>query len=212
MENDAVFDIVPPIHIKTSMPEKIQDSGASQGSEAPVTKPDSAMVLAGGTRQYALSLLKMVAPGCEASCADEGECRNADTQSAVCAAALAILSGLDGLSANLSRRRRFLEALRNIENGRSEDGGAEGVVSQSLDLLREHLQMDYAGISLFMDGKRTPVHQSGSKHEGFDESVVDAQVAEAIKHTGQSGEYAYLCPSDSEDGGIDAVIVFRDAK
>lgn len=82
------------------------------------------------------------------------------------------------------------------------------MISESLDLLRKYLEMDYAGIWLLKNGKGVPLHESGSLHPSADHAAIDEQVALAIKGT-EDGRFAYLDPSDSEDGGVDAVFIFR---
>ena len=82
------------------------------------------------------------------------------------------------------------------------------MISESLDLLRKYLEMDYAGIWLLKDGKGVPLHESGSLHPSSNHDVIEEQVALAIAGT-EDGRFAYLDPSDSEDGGVDAVFIFR---
>lgn len=82
------------------------------------------------------------------------------------------------------------------------------MISESLDLLRKHLEMDYAGIWLLKDGKGIPLHESGSLHPQSDLAVIEEQVALAIEGT-KDGRFAYLDPSDSDGGGVDAVFIFR---
>ncbi len=82
------------------------------------------------------------------------------------------------------------------------------IISETLELLRHHLGMDYAGIWLLKNGRGVSLHESGKLHPDSDLNVIEAQVQDAIGKTG-GGKFAYLDPSDSEDGGVDAVFVFR---
>ncbi|MFZ3233095.1 MAG: GGDEF domain-containing protein [Patescibacteria group bacterium] len=82
------------------------------------------------------------------------------------------------------------------------------MISESLDLLRKYLEMDYAGIWLLKDGKGVPLHESGTLHPSSNHGIIEEQVALAIEGT-KDGRFAYLDPSDSEDGGVDAVFIFR---
>ena len=83
-------------------------------------------------------------------------------------------------------------------------------ISQSLDKLREHLEMDYAGIWLIReDAEDTFLSESGELHYKSDMNVIRNQIDLAIERT-KDGRFAFLEPSKSEDGGVDAVFVFRD--
>ncbi|MDQ1344196.1 MAG: hypothetical protein QG650_916 [Patescibacteria group bacterium] len=82
------------------------------------------------------------------------------------------------------------------------------MISESLELLREFLDMDYAGIWLLRRTGDVAIHESGILHESADMAVIHEQVQSAIEGT-KDGKFAYLDPSDSEDGGVDAVFVFR---
>ncbi len=82
------------------------------------------------------------------------------------------------------------------------------IISETLELLRSHLGMDYAGIWLLKNGRGVQLHESGRLHSDSDLNVIDAQVQDAIVKT-EGGKFAYLDPSDSSDGGVDAVFVFR---
>lgn len=82
------------------------------------------------------------------------------------------------------------------------------IISETLELLRRHLGMDYAGIWLLKNGRGVQLHESGKLHADADLTVIDEQVRDAIVKT-EGGKFAYLDPSDSSDGGVDAVFIFR---
>lgn len=68
--------------------------------------------------------------------------------------------------------------------------------------------MDYAGIWLIKDERNVALHESGSLHPQSDMTAIDEQVKMAIEGT-KDGRFAFLDPSDSLEGGVDAVFVFR---
>ncbi len=85
------------------------------------------------------------------------------------------------------------------------------IIRDSLALLQSYLQMDYAGIWMIKGDETITLHESGKLHPSSNLAALRRQFDEAIEYT-NNGDLAYLCPSDSEDGGVDAVLVFRNSK
>ncbi len=112
----------------------------------------------------------------------------------------------------------FVSELERIESERIPDEDEAGrrnrVIRNSLRLLRNRLGMDYVGIWMPVPGEGSETfdpspYKSGSLHESSSEEVIRSQISAAIAAEGGLAK-AYLDPGDSEDGGIDAVFVFRD--
>ncbi len=85
------------------------------------------------------------------------------------------------------------------------------IIRESLTLLQNYLQMDYAGIWMIKGKETVTLHESGKLHPCSNIEVLHRQFEEANEFT-KSGDLAYLCPSDSEDGGVDAILVFRNSE
>lgn len=101
-------------------------------------------------------------------------------------------------------RRSVLQSMK----GKSPELVRFRIISETLELLRHRLGMDYAGIWLLKNGRGVQLHESGKLHADADLAVIDEQVRDAIVKT-EGGKFAYLDPSDSSDGGVDAVFIFR---
>jgi hypothetical protein len=82
------------------------------------------------------------------------------------------------------------------------------IIQKSLKLLQEYLQMDYAGIWLKKDTEFSILHENGTLHQKTNHQVIYSQIARAEEET-KEGNVVYLCPSQSDGGGVDAVFVFR---
>lgn len=168
-------------------------------------------------------LMKLVGPRCDeildspknskAPCDDDGGMEKVLLETRRLASEM--LANLRDMERIFGLPENFVSALDRIRQtvstsmpGSSPELRRFRMISESLELLRQYLEMDYAGIWLFKNGKGIPLHESGKLHPESDPSAIESQVLDAIKKT-QDGKFAYLDPSESEGGGVDAVFIFR---
>lgn len=170
-------------------------------------------------RRAALEIRNLVGPRCEEILAGK---EIPDKNSEAWAVISEIRQLLPGLIDNVSIMERLIDVPENFASALERVGHSVStsmmssspevrrfrMISESLDLLREYLKMDYAGIWLIREGGDIAIHESGKLHEDAEFGVIREQVGLAIEGT-RGGRFAYLDPSDSEDGGVDAVFVFR---
>lgn len=82
------------------------------------------------------------------------------------------------------------------------------VIQQALSSLKKVLGMDYAGIWIKSGEHLIPVNETGVS-DYINEAVISGQIKEADTDTRKTGKYFYLCASESNNGGVDAVFTFR---
>jgi hypothetical protein len=125
-----------------------------------------------------------------------------------------ILANLGQLEYLVTQRGSFSESLSDIQKQVMNDNEVtpemQGylIIQKSLKLLQEYLQMDYAGIWLKKDQEYVILHENGTLHQNTNHQVIYSQIVRAEEET-KEGNVVYLCPSQSDDGGVDAVFVFR---
>lgn len=161
-------------------------------------------------------LLKLVAPRCEEII--DGPKSPSDTSTVMRETrrlALEMFENLRAMERLFGMPENFASALERIGRSVSTSMSKSApelrrfqMISESLELLREHLGMDYAGIWLIREGGDVPLHESGSLHPSCEMDTVREQIEAAIEGT-KDGRFAFLDPSDSEGGGVDAVFIFR---
>ena len=125
-----------------------------------------------------------------------------------------ILARLIELENLVTQRGSFSESLSDIQKQVMNDNKVtpemQGylIIQKSLMLLQEYLQMDYAGIWLKKDQEYVILHENGTLHQNTNHQVIYSQIVRAEEET-KEGNVVYLCPSQSDGGGVDAVFVFR---
>jgi hypothetical protein len=133
------------------------------------------------------------------------------TRALVCRA----IEDVESLEYLLKNRERFFQTLKNIEiQATSQENDLRvrnfRIIDESLIQLRERLRLDYAGIWLLKGPEKIIVHENGTLTPSENrEETLGREIEAAIECTKEDGTYAYLCPSESVDGGVDAIFVFR---
>lgn len=125
-----------------------------------------------------------------------------------------ILSDLGELEYITASRNLFSESLSDIRKHVMEKVNVAPemqrytIMQESLVLLKNYLNMDYVGIWMIKDQELVASHEVGSPHSSTNFNVLHSQMTEAVENT-KKGNIVYLCPSDSDNGGVDAIFVFR---
>ncbi len=103
-------------------------------------------------------------------------------------------------------RERFVATLEELENRIFTEESDPRIrnfrlIDESLAILKERVQLDYAGILLLKGSEKIVIHENGRLTPSDSrEETLNRQIRQAVRHTEEPGRYAYLCPSESSKG------------